>query len=117
MNNDILDGFEKYSGPRTCPECGYQFPFGEFVSRYVMSYGLSKWTCQGCGELIKCDFIKIQIIWLVGLLIFAALFGFLSSNFGLSFLNILSIIPYLAFVMLTLFYAKFEKYNKNGKKK
>lgn len=111
MSNDILDEVEKNTGPRTCPECGYQFPFEEFVRRYVMSYGLSKWPCKGCHKLIKCDFIKIQIMWLIGLLASGFLFGVMTSYFDLGLLNIIFLIPGFAFVLLTLFYAKFEKYN------
>lgn len=109
MSNDILDEVEKNTGPRTCPECGHQFPFWEFVKRYVMSYGLSKWHCHGCRELIKCDYIKIQIIWLFGLLVSGSLFGFLHSYFDWGFFNIIFVIPSFAFVFLTLFYVKFEK--------
>ena len=87
MSNDILDEIERNTGPRTCPECGHQFPFGDFVRRYVMSYGLSKWSCQGCHKLIKCDFIKVQIIWLVGLLISGVLFSVLTFYFDLGAFN------------------------------
>lgn len=109
MRNDILDEVEKNTGPRICPECGYQFPFKEFVRQYVMSYGLSKWSCQRCRELIKCDFIKLQIMWLVGLFIAGALFGVLTSYFDLGLLIIIILIPFFAFVLLSLFYVKFEK--------
>jgi hypothetical protein len=109
MSNDILDEVEKYTGHRICPECGHQFPFRKFVSRYIMSYGLSKWACQGCRELIKCDFIKLQIIWFAGLVIFSFSFGLLNAYFDLGLLNIFILIAYLAFILLTLFYAKFEK--------
>ena len=37
------------------------FLSGNLLTKYVMSYGLSKWPCQGCREIIKCDFIVIQI--------------------------------------------------------
>jgi len=115
MSNDILDEAIEHTGARTCPKCGYQFPFGEFVKRYVrgyvMSYGLSKWSCQNCRELIKCDFIKIQMMWLLGLLISGFLFGVLTPYFGLGLFNILFLIPFFAFGLITLFYMKFEKYN------
>jgi len=35
-NDNILDAGDKRSGPRTCPECGYQFSLLLFVKRYVM---------------------------------------------------------------------------------
>ena len=75
-----------------------------------MSYGLSKWMCQGCRELIKCDFIKIQMMWLIGVLIFGALFGVLISYFGLGLINVIFLVPYFAFILVTLFYAEFKKY-------
>ncbi len=109
MSNDILDEIEKFTGPRTCPECGYQFPFWEFVRRFVMSKGLSEWHCQSCGELIKCDYILIQILWMVGLLVSGILFGVLLPYIGLALLNIIILILNFAFVLLTLFYVKFEK--------
>lgn len=111
MSNEILDEVEKYTGPRICPECGHQFPFGKFVRQYVMSYGgLSKWSCQGCGELIKCDFNKIQFLWLVSILPFGFLYSVLITYFDLGFLNFIFLTPFFAFVLLTLYYAKFEKH-------
>ena len=109
MSSDILDEAEKYAGPRTCPECGHQFPFGPFVRRYVMSYGLSKWSCQSCGELIKCDFIKVQVYWLLGLLPFGFLFSVLMSYLDIGVFNLLYSMPFFAFVLLTLYYVRFEK--------
>ncbi|MCF8243634.1 MAG: hypothetical protein K9J37_04470 [Saprospiraceae bacterium] len=111
MHNEILDIVEKNTGPRTCPACGHQYPFGVFVRRYVMSYGLSTWPCQGCRESIKCDFIKLQIMWLVGLVITGFVLGVLTAYFDWGLLNLILLIPYFAFVLLTLFYAKFEKHN------
>ncbi|MCG8332190.1 MAG: hypothetical protein MI974_31180 [Chitinophagales bacterium] len=109
MSNDILDEVEKYTGPRTCPECGYQFPLWKFVKRYVMSYGLSKWPCHSCGELIKCDFIKLQFFWLLGLLPSGFLFSVMISYFDLGVLNIIFLTPYFAFVLITFHYLTFEK--------
>lgn len=108
MSNNILD-FEKNMGPRTCPACGFQFPFGDFVRRFVMSFGLSKWPCQGCRKLIKCDFIKVQMIWLVGQLVSGVLFGVLMPYFDLVLLIIILLIANFAFIFQTLFYAKFER--------
>ncbi len=110
MKKQILDEDIEYTGYRTCPKCAHQFPFFAFFKRYLMSYGLSKWTCQKCGQLIKCDFIKIQMIWLVGLLFSGGLFYILMPYLELSLLNIVVIILYLCFVLSTLFYAKFEKH-------
>ena len=109
MNKEILDEVEKYTGPRTCPECGHQFPVGEFVKRFVMGFGLSKWRCQGCRVLIKCDFIKIQMLTLAGLTISGILLGVLTSYFDLGLFNIIYLLPGFAFVFLTFYYVKFEK--------
>lgn len=74
-----------------------------------MSYGLSEWHCQSCSTLIKCDFIKIQVIWLAGLVVFGALFGFMSNYFDLGLLNFIFLIPFFVFALLSLYYAAFEK--------
>ncbi|MEM6700346.1 MAG: hypothetical protein AAF599_18220, partial [Bacteroidota bacterium] len=84
-------------------------PFGKFVGRFVMSYGLSKWYCRSCGKSIRCDFIKIQFFWLLSLLPSGLLIGFLIHSFDWGWLNILFLIPSFAFVLLTLYYAKFEE--------
>jgi len=110
VRNEILDEAIKHTGPRICPECGYQFPFGEFVRRFVLSYGLSKWSCRSCREIIKCDFMKIQIMWLVGILINGGLFALVISYLDLGLFNLIFLIPFFIFVLRTLFYAKFEKY-------
>lgn len=110
MNNEILDEAEKYTGPRICPECGYQFPFGIFARWFIMSYGLSKWSCRGCGELLKYDSIKIQMLWLVVMLVAGVLIGVLIPYFDLILLIIIFLIPSLVFILMTLFYVKFEKY-------
>lgn len=110
MSNNILDEVEKHTGPRTCPECGHQFPFEKFVKIFIMSYGLSKWPCHGCREIIKCNFMVIQMVWFVGSLIYGVLLGVFTHYFGLDVINIIYLIPFLAFTLLTLYYAKFEKY-------
>ena len=110
MHNDILDEIEKHTGPRSCPDCGYQLPFGEFVRRYVLSYGLSKWPCQGCRVLLTCDYSKIQMISLLGLLVAGVLFGLSAFYFDLGLFNVVYMLPYFAFVLYLLFYVKFEKY-------
>ena len=109
MSKDILDEAEKYTEPRTCPKCGYQFPFGKFVRRYVMGYGLSKWSCPKCHEVVKCDFIKIQMFWLAGLLVFGFLFSVLMPYVELGLLGITFLILFYVFVLLTFYYVKFEK--------
>jgi len=109
MSNNVLDEVEKHTGPRTCPNCGYQFPFREFVRLYVMGYGLSQWTCQDCGESVKCDFVRVQIVWLIGILLTGVLFGIVNSYINLGNFNIIFIILYFAFALRTLFYVEFEK--------
>ena len=110
MNQDILDEREKYTGPRTCPECGHQFPFWKFVRRTVMSYGLSKWSCQGCNEVIKCDLIKLQLFWFLGLLPFGFLFSVMISYLDLGLFNVIYMIPFFAFVLITFYYVQFERH-------
>lgn len=120
MHDNILDEElekeDKYSGSRTCPECGYQFPYGKFVRQYAMSYGgVSKWTCRGCGELITCDFVKIQFFWLAGLLFFGFLFAILTLYVDLGSWNVIFLIPFFAFVFGTFYYVKFQRYKESGR--
>jgi len=110
MNKNILDETEKHTGPRICPNCGHQFPFRKFVRLYVMGYGLSKWACHGCGEVIKCDFVRVQIIWLVGILTTGILCGILNSYIYLGLFNIIFVMLYFAFALRVLFNVKFERY-------
>ena len=109
MSKNILDAAEEYSGPRTCPHCGHQFPFGAFVRRTVMSYGLSKWACHGCQKMIKCDLIKLQFYWLLGLLPFGLLCGVFISYYNFKGLNVFFLIPFFAFMLFTFYHVKFKK--------
>ena len=109
MNNNILDEAQQYTGPRTCPSCGYQFPFWKFIRRYVRSYGLSTWACHRCTQPIKCDFIKIQFFWLLGLLPSGIVFSISAMYFGTGFLNVIFLMPFLGWIAYTFYYAKFEK--------
>lgn len=106
--NDILDEAERFNGPRTCPGCGFQLPFKKLMGRYVMTYGSSTWSCQSCGEFVKCDFIKIQFLWLIGLVPFGFLFGVLMSNYDLGLFNVIFGFPFFAYAFLTFYFAKFE---------
>lgn len=110
MRNNILDEAEKYTTPRTCPNCGHEYPLRTLVKRYIMSYGLSKWACPNCDTLIKCDFIRIQMIWFVGILLTGVLCGVLNAYFDLGLLNIIFVILYFAFALWVLSQAKFERY-------
>lgn len=109
MSKEILDEAEKLTGARTCPNCGYQFPFRHFMRLYIMGFGLSQWACQGCGEQIKCDFVRVQMIWLVAILLTGVLFGVMNSYIDLGMFNIIFVILYFAFALRTLFNVKFEK--------
>ncbi len=110
MHHNILDEPEKETNPRTCPACGFQFPFWTFVRKYAMAFGFSRWSCQSCGEQLKCDYIKMQVWWLLGLVPCALLMGISLSYFDLGAWNIIFVFPFYAFVLLTLYYAKFERY-------
>ena len=109
MRNDILDQIEKNTGPRTCPQCGYQFPLWPLVKRLVMSYGSTKWHCPNCGESLKCDTIKLQMIWLVSLLLYSVPLGVLIYYFDLGLLNIAYMIPYFVYVLFTFNQVNFKK--------
>jgi len=109
MPNNILDHNEQSKAPRSCPNCGYEFPFRPFVRRYILSYGMSEWACHSCGEMIKCDFVKLQMLWLLGIFVSAVLIGLLTSYFEMDLFNIFFIIPYFAFMLWTLYHAKFER--------
>jgi hypothetical protein len=111
MKNKILDEEIKYEGPRICPECGYQFPFEEFVRRFIMAFGLSKWSCRGCGKVIKCGFIKLQILSLLGLVVAGVLFGLVSSYSDWALLNIAFLMLGFVLFLLPFYYVKFEKYD------
>ena len=74
-----------------------------------MSFGLSKWKCHACREVIKCDFIKLQFYWLLALLPCGFLFGVLDGYFDLGLFNIVFLLPFFDFVSLTLYYVKFER--------
>ena len=113
MREDILDS-EEHTGPRTCPNCGHQFPFGDFVRQYAMSYGgLTKWVCHGCRRLITCDYNRLQMFWLIALVPAGILFALLISYIDLDWLNMFFTLPFFGFVLMTLYYAKFERYDES----
>jgi ribosomal protein S27AE len=110
MRKNILDEADQLTGPRTCPECGHRFPLGVFMVRFVMSFGLSRWACQGCGTLLKCDFVKIQSIWFVGMLLIWGLGGLLVYYYDPNFFLPIFLLVNFAFIFITLYFVKFEKY-------
>jgi uncharacterized protein (UPF0212 family) len=109
-NDNILDVVDKNTGPRTCPECGYQFSLLLFVKRYVMKFGFPKWTCPSCHEFIKYNYTKSNLIGAVGFIICIFLFQVLLSKIGLDLPNFIFLIPYFFFVLVQLNFDKFEKY-------
>ena len=74
-----------------------------------MAFGLSKWSCRGCGELIKCDFIKIQILSLFGLVISGILFAVATAYVDLGLFNFIFLLPGFALFLLAFYYVKFEQ--------
>ena len=109
-NKMILDEAEKHSGPRTCPECGYQFPYWEFVRKYITGFGMSKFRCRNCREVLKCDYIKIQMAWHIGTVVFGVLFWLSLAYLNLGVFNFIFLFLYLVFVFMTFHYLKFEKF-------
>lgn len=109
MNDKILDEIETHKGDRTCPNCGHQFALRRLLRLYIMGYGQSKWACPNCGELIKYDFVSIQIIWLLGLLFTGVLFGLINSYFDLGLFNLIFVVLYFGFALWILSEAKFER--------
>lgn len=107
MSNDILDEKVKYNSPRTCPNCGHEIPFVKFVSRFLRSFGLSRWACHSCGTMIKCEYIKIQTLWTFGMLVSGALLYLLSAYFDMDFLFIFLVVN-VVFVFATFYHIKFE---------
>lgn len=110
MSNEILDAEDKYSGPRICPNCGYQFPFEKFVNRFVMSFGLSKFSCRNCGTELKSDYIKIQLTWGASLIPIGIIFFTLKDYINVGWLSIISVGLYMLVAIITLYNAKFKKY-------
>ena len=112
MNNEVLDHIEENTKPRACPDCGQVYPFGKFVRRFILSFGFLRWTCSDCGEVLKCDFIKLQFFWFVGLVICLGLMAVVNSKFKFGEYSMLCLLPYFPFVLLTMYYMKFERENK-----
>ena len=109
MRPDILDEKIDETGPRTCPDCGYRFPFGVFVRRYGAAFGFSKWDCPRCGERLTYDFSKLQMWWFAGLVVTGVAYGFTSRYFDLGIFNLLYMLPYFGFMLVTLYYVEFER--------
>jgi len=109
-NDNILDEVEKNIGPRTCPECGYQFSLLLFLKRYILKHGFSKWTCPNCNKFIKYNYTKANIIMVI--VFFVCVFSFLGlqSKFGWDFPNYAFIIPYFIFAIILLNFDRLEKY-------
>ena len=109
MNHEVLDEVQKNTKPRSCPDCGSVYPLGKFVRRFILSFGFLKWKCDGCGALLKCDFIKLQLFWFIGLVICLGLVALASTQLKLGDKSMLFLLPYFPFVLWTMYYVKFEK--------
>ena len=109
MSNEILDQVEENKRPRACPTCGEVYPFGKFVRRFVLSFGFLKWKCVGCGAVLKCDFVKLQFFWFIGLMVCLGLVALASTQFDFGNNSMLFLLPYFPFVLVTMYYVKFEK--------
>ena len=109
MRPDILDEQIDRIGPRTCPDCGYRFPFREFAKRYGAAFGYSKWACPRCGERLTYDFSKLQMWWFVGLVVTGVAYGVTARYFDLGIFNLLYMLPYFGFILVTLYYVEFER--------
>ena len=109
-NDNILDVVDKNTGPRTCPECGYQFSLLLFVKRYIMKFGFPKWTCPNCQKFIKYNYTKSNLIGAIAFIVCIFLFQGLQSKFGLDLPILVFLIPYFFFVLVQLNFDRFEKY-------
>lgn len=109
-NDNILDAGDKNSGPRTCPECGFQFSLLLFVKRYVMKFGFPKWTCPNCRKFIKYNYTKSNLIGVVIFVVCIFLFLFFQSKFGLDLPTYIFLFPYFFLVLIQLNFDRFEKY-------
>lgn len=109
-NENILDSNDQYTGPRTCPECGYQFSLLLFVKRYVLKFGFPKWTCPSCHKFIKYNYTKSNLIGAVGFIVCILFVQTLKSKIGLDLPTFTFLIPYLFFMLVQLNFDKFEQY-------
>ena len=112
MTNDILDKADNHSGPRTCPECGFQFPFLLFVNRFIMKYGISKWSCPSCQAFITYNYRKTYLLWAAGFFLIIFLFQGVRLLFEWNLQNQFFIIPCIFLVLLPLYLGTFGKYDK-----
>ncbi len=109
MSNNILDKTDNHTGPRTCPECGFQFPFLLFVNRYIMKYGIAKWSCPSCQEFITYNYRRTYFLWLVGFFVAILIFQGIRL-LGWDLQNVFFVLPCIVLVLLPLYFGKFDKY-------
>lgn len=107
---NILDEADQHTGPRTCPECGYQYPFSLFVRRYVLKYGFPKWTCPNCQQFIKYNYTKSNFIGITGSLVYIFIVMGIQSEVDWVIPNSMFLIPYLAIGLILLKRDTFQKY-------
>ena len=108
-NNNILDAPEKYSGPRTCPNCGYQVSFWKFVGRYATARGQSLFYCPNCRNQLKFAYFKIQVLLLLGICLVGVLFGLSHAYFDFGSFDFLFVFPFMGLVFSILYFAKFKE--------
>ncbi len=109
-DDKILDAVGKDIGPRTCPECEFQFPLSLFVKRYVMKFGFPKWTCPSCHQLINYNYFKSNVMMAIGFVVVVGAWLLLQSKLGLELSPFVFLIPYFFFILMLLNFDKIEKY-------
>lgn len=111
MRNDdeILDAIEEKIGPRTCPECGYQFPYKLFVKRYILKFDVAKWKCPSCHELIKFNDFRFNVIGAIIFFVCIFSFLFIRSKFELDLPLLVFLIPFFTLILILVSFEKFEK--------
>ena len=108
MQPNILDEPDAYSGPRVCPRCGHQYPYGRFVLRYVMAYGLGREHCPGCAARVEYDSVKIQVFWLIALVGSMLLLASLLPHFDRLVLGVAYVVANFVFILGSLYYVEFR---------
>lgn len=109
-NKNILDATDKNSGPRTCPECGYQFPLILFVRRFVSKFGFPKWTCPSCRQFIRYNYTRANLIGVVVFIICIVSYLGLKAKLGWDLPDYFFIFPYFFLGLILLNMDRLEKH-------
>ncbi len=109
-SNKVLDAAEKHTGPRTCPECGFQYPLPLFIKRYVMKFGFPKWACPSCQKLIKYNYFKSNLIGAAVFLGGIFLLKSLESKYGWDMPIFIFMVSYLFLGLILLSFDTLERY-------